>query len=181
MDEAHHQQLIAIQKAAFLEAFAPRANVSEAARVAGVGRRMYYHWRRDDEEFRHAAEDLAAACVDRARQEIYERGMGLKTQVVLDKDKNPVYRRDPYTGELVLSDDFELIPLEMPVNCPQSLFRYLEANAREYAKQPAGVHVGLSAPDGEEEGERRITVTYVLPDGKTEADYDHGGGDDPLD
>lgn len=171
-----NQQLAAVRKEAFLEQFALVNNISLAARHAGVHRDTYYDWRKNDPDFRAAADAVEALHVDAARQEIYERALGIKTTAVIFRGE-PIWRKDPRTGAVLLDDDFEPIALEMPINCPQSLFRYLEANAAEYRKE--GGKLSVSVP-GEGDEDRRITVTYVLPDGKTEADYQDGGRD-PLD
>lgn len=63
------------KKDAFLAAFAECGNLSEAARIADITRRMHYHWMRDDEEYAHAYAEALEEAADRLESEARRRAV----------------------------------------------------------------------------------------------------------
>jgi hypothetical protein len=77
------------RKEQFLKELANRANVSDAARAAGVGRRTAYDWRAADEAFAAAWDEAVEHAVDELEREAWRRAA--------EGFDEPVYQK----GELV--------------------------------------------------------------------------------
>jgi len=65
---------------AFLSALRDSANVSEAARAAGLGRQTVYEWRADDQDFAAAWDEAAEAALDDLEKVAWDRARGWRDE-----------------------------------------------------------------------------------------------------
>jgi hypothetical protein len=66
----------AVWMPAFLDALAVSADVTHAARVAGVSRPVVYSWRQSSREFREAWDHAVGSCVDAVEGALFAAAMG---------------------------------------------------------------------------------------------------------
>lgn len=153
---------------AFLEAYEKVGIVGPACQKAGVGRSTYYYWRESDEEFAQKAADAYQLAVDVAELELRNRAVEGIDEIVMYRGE-PVWKRDPSTGEIMLDKDFEPIPLTIRRRSDKLLETYMKANRHRYRDKSS---VEVSGPEGGPVETKAITVEYVLPEGMTKEDYD---------
>lgn len=174
-------ELMGARKTGFLEAYALTGVIGPACDAVGISRSCYQRWRREDGDFDAACADAFDAAVDAAELELRTRGVEGVEEVVLYKGE-PVWRRDPHTGHVLLDDEFNPIPFTIHRRSDRLLEVYAKAHRPVY-REKSGVE--LTGKDGMPLV-TDITVKYVLPDGRTAADYDEtevpgGGGADEED
>jgi hypothetical protein len=169
---ASHQQdaLRPVYKAKFLEAYAKTGVLGPALKAAGISRSSYKKWRKDDEEFDEACDDALQTAVDEGELALRTRGIDGVEEPVLYKGE-PIWKRDPVTGQVMLDDDFNPIPYTIMTRSDRLLEVYTRAHRPEYSEKRS---VELSGPGGKAI-ESAVTVTYVLPKGKTPEDYANDG------
>ncbi len=63
------------KREAFIDALAKTGNVSDAAELAGIGRRSAYDWRRDDLSFAAEWDDAIDQAADRMEREAFRRAV----------------------------------------------------------------------------------------------------------
>lgn len=170
----HDERVRAAKKGKFLEAYRAHGVIGPACSVAGIGRTTFKRWRQEDEEFAAAVQDAYDDAVDAGEAELRARGVVGVDEPVLYKGE-PVWRRDPQTGELLLDDDFEPIPFTINRRSDRLLEVYVRSHRPQYKER---TEVSMTGPDGGPV-KQDVTVRYVLPDGRTVGDYD-GDGPDPL-
>ncbi len=165
-------ELMDARKTKFLEQYALTGVIQPACDVADISRSTYKDWRHKDPDFDAACDDAFQAAVDDAEGVLRRRGVEGIEEVVLYKGE-PIWRRDPATLELLLDDEFNPVPFTRLVHNDKLLETYVKAHRPVY-REKSGLELtgkdGASLPP--------VTVTYVLPPGKTVEDYDQAGGDD---
>lgn len=162
----YNEQMRAVRKENFLADYCKHGVIGPASKVAGVSRTTILDWRRDDKEFDTACEDAFQCAVDIAEKELRRRGVEGSEEIVLYKGE-VVWRKDPKTGALLLDDDFN----PMPMVIQKSHDRLLEVYTRSHRPIYKERHeVAVTGADGA--AFPGIVVEYVLPDGKTVADYE---------
>ncbi len=155
-----------IKKAAFLRVYAKTGVPKLALEAADLHRSTYKRWRKDDEDFDAACDDALQGAVDDAELALRQRGIDGIEEPVLYKGI-PMFKRDPVTGDVLLDNDFNPIPYTITQRSDRLLEVYTRAHRPEYSEKRS---IELSGPGGKAI-ESAITVTYVLPEGKTAADY----------
>lgn len=177
----HLAEQAALRRSLALSGIRQHGTISAGARAAGVVRHTVNGWRNDDEEFAEAVTQALEDYRDSLSEEITRRGRdGYEEPVVY---QGRLCYRVNEDGSLMLDDNFE--PIVLTVRKYSD--RLLELNAKAFDDRYRDrSSLEVSGPDGGAIT-RDITVTYVLPEGMTEADYETGGdgdGDgeaDPLD
>lgn len=88
----------ALKKRAMLTALGEGLSIREACKVARVGRRTYYDWRRDDRQFAADADDALADGTDRLEEIARERAKAYSDVLLmfLMKARAPERYRDNY-------------------------------------------------------------------------------------
>lgn len=165
-------KIIAAKQDVFLKSFADVGIVLPACEAAGISRSTYYKWRDLYEEFDIACEEALQEAIDRAEMELRTRAVQGIEEPVLFKGE-PVWKRDPNTGDILLDDDFNPIPFTINRRSDRLLEIYMKAQRQQYRDKGA---MEISGPGGGAI-EANFEVTYVLPAGKTEDDYkliEHG-------
>ncbi len=160
-------ELRARKQEIFLKHYAQHGIASHAARAVDVSASAICQWRKTDETFDALCDEAFQDAIDKAEYELRGRGMGIE-RPVLDANGNPIPKRDPSTGEIVLDDDFNPIYYTRADSSDSLLALYIKAHRAEYREKTSHE---LTGKDGKELPSA-INVTYVLPEGKTIEDYD---------
>lgn len=160
------KELRVARKETFLADYREHGVMGPAAKVCGVSRRTILEWRKADPEFDAACDDAFQCAVDIAEQELRRRGVEGSQDIVLYKGE-VVWRKDPVTGELLLDDDFEPMPMVIQRDHDRLLEVYTRSHRTIYKER---TEVAITGKDGE--AFPGIVVEYVLPEGKTAADYE---------
>ncbi len=155
-----------VRQARFLEVLSQTGVIRPAAEAAGVPRSTVNHWREDDEDFAQEFSDAMENSVDVAELELRTRAVDGVDEPVMHNGE-PVWRRDPRTGDLELDDDFNPVPYTVPRRSDRLLEVYAKANRKKYRDKGS---LEVSGPDGGAIP-TALTVSYVLPEGKDETDY----------
>ncbi len=158
----------AARKARFLACYARIGVIGPACEASGIGRSTYKHWRKEDEDFDGACDLAFQEAVDMAELELRRRAIDGIDDVVMYKGE-PVWRRHPDTGDLLLDDDFEPMPFVETRYSDRLLEVYVKAHRHIYRERSALELGGIGGKPIE------VQTTYVLPDGKTVEDYDRPG------
>ncbi len=162
----------AARKALFLTCYARIGVIGPACDASGISRSSYKGWRKEDGDFDEACDLAFQQAVDLAELELRRRAIEGVDDVVMYKGE-PVWRRNPDTGDLVLDDDFEPVPFVETRYSDRLLEVYVKAHRQIYRERSA---LELGGPDGKP-FKTEVEVRYVLPDGKTVEDYDGPQGD----
>ena len=153
------------KKEEFLKAYAECAVLAPALKAVGATRADLREWRKDAEFESRLGESYEDA-IDDAEFELRRRGVHGWEEPVLYKGE-PVWRRDPDTGDLLLDDNFEPIPFTVRKHSDKLLEVYLRSHRTAYKERS---EVAITGPQGGRV-EQDITVRYVLPEGKAKGDY----------
>lgn len=158
------------RKRNFLEVYAQVGEIQPACNAATISRTTYQRWCKEDEEFAQACVDAKLASVDAAVVELRTRGVEGVEEVVLYKGE-PVWKRDPDTGDIMLDDELRPVPFTRRVRSDRLLEVYVKAHRREYRDKG---ELALTGADGGPVN-HSIEVTFVDSDG------DGHRAKDPLD
>jgi len=151
-----------LRQAAFLQAYSLTGVIGTACQAVGVSRTTVRKWREDDEVFEERFADAFEDAVDPVEEELRKRAMlGFEKPVIYQG--MPMWRRDPLTGEVLLDDDFNPIPLTEPVQNNDLLKLYIAANRGKYNPKTTLEHQG---PGGTSLTPRKVQVVFVKADGK---------------
>ncbi|QNN99826.1 hypothetical protein P67b_00067 [Ruegeria phage Tedan] len=170
------------RQAAVAEAMAYSPSLSAAARIAQVPVDQVYKWKARYHLFRRALELMKPLYADKLRDTIHERGvLGYQKPVIYKGELQ--FQRDPKTGELMLDDDFEPIPLMETIVSDRLLERMADANLPEYANgRKGGVNVALGVEGGEGgAGGVKLEVNFVEPPDWDTVEWDDETGRPMLD
>ena len=154
------------KKELFIESYANCGVIGPACEAADIGRRTYLNWRTADKEFDKNCDLALQEAVDDAELALRERGIQGIEEVVLYKGE-PVWKRDPVTGHVMLDDDFNPIPFTIKRVSDRLLEVYTRAHRPQYSERHT---LELSGPGGRAI-DSAVQVTYVLPEGMTPEDY----------
>ncbi len=153
------------RKVRFLRTYSKCGVIGPACKTASISRTTYLRWRKVDDEFDEACDDAFDEAVDEAEYELRERGINGTEEPVLYKG-TPVWKRDPGTGAVLLDDDFNPIPFTIHRKSDRLLEVYTRTHRPQYREKS---EVSLTGRNG---GPLEVvTVQYILPEGKTQADY----------
>jgi len=162
-------------KNAFLREYSRHGVVAPSCKVAGITRGMFNKWREIDEDFDQAVIDTGEDSVDEMELELRRRSLKGWNELVMYKGRQ-MYCRDPFSGQYLLDDNFDPIPLVVAKSNEGMLRMYMQGNrAKKYGTKQT---VEMSGPEGGAIPVG-IKVEYVLPDGKTAKDYGDALEDDP--
>ena len=159
-------KIIAAKQDLFVRSFAQIGIVLPACEAASISRSTYYKWRELYEDFDIECEEALQEAIDRAELELRSRAVIGIEEPVLFKGE-PVWKRDPNTGELLLDADFNPIPFTINRRSDRLLEIYMKAQRNQYRDKGS---MEISGPGGAPI-EANFEVTYVLPKGKTQDDY----------
>lgn len=152
----------------FLLEYAQCGVVGPALRAVGATRADLRCWRKED-KFRERLQEAHDDAVDEAEAELRSRAVEGWDEPVLYKGE-PVWARNPDTGSILMNENFEPVPFTVRKHSDRLLEVYVQSHIPEYRPKS---EVALTGPRGGPIEEKRdITVRYMLPDGKTAADYD---------
>lgn len=151
-------------QARFLRSFAKHGVVGPAIREADIERATLDTWRQD-EEFEALMAQALEEAVDEAEVELRRRAVHGTVRLLFHQG-SPIWKRDPTTGEVLTDDNFDPIAYTENERSDALLQFYLKANRAKYADKSK---VELGGPGG---APLQVITQYVLPNGKTEADYD---------
>jgi len=148
----------------FLDVYSTGGNIQRALNSVKVSRAQFREWQTDN-DFTDALEDAYQSAIDMAEEELRRRALGWEEPVYFKGQ--PVYKRDPETGEYLLDENMERIPFTTAKYSDKLLEVYVKAHKPIYKDKTA---VELTGKDGGAI-ESVVTVEYVLPSGKTVDDY----------
>lgn len=152
---------LTVEKRAFLRAFEACGIIGTACKTAKVSRRTVTQWREEDEEFEEAFSEAYETSIDPAEEALRHRALfGFEKPVIYQGI--PMWRRDPLTGEVLLDDDFNPIPLTEPVQNNDLLKVYLAGNRGKYSTK---VGIEHSGPGGGPLP-KSVEVVFIDADGK---------------
>lgn len=163
-----NKRLKQARKAKYVEALAAIGIIGPAAKIAGVHRRTILDWQNADKKFAKACDDAYEEAIDSAELKVRERGVDGWEKPIIYKGE-PMFRRDPVTGDVLLDGNFDPIPLTESIRNDDLLKFYMEANRQKYNKKTKLEHSGPNGgdiPTG-------LKIRFV--------DSDGDGGIDPLD
>ncbi len=119
------------KKKLFLKAFTKTGVLAPTCEKAGITRALYRQWIKDDKTFKEACQDAQENAVDEAEVELRRRAI-YGTKIQMQYQGNPVWLRDPDTGELILDDDFMPIPFTTLKQSDRLLEVYTKAHRPIY-------------------------------------------------
>jgi hypothetical protein len=155
------------RKAAFVSALKAHGVITIAADAVGIPRATINNWRTKDPEFAEACEDAYQQAVDVAEMELRRRGVEGWEEPILYRGE-PIWQRDPVTGELVLDNDFNPMPFTIPRKSDRLLEVYTRSHRPIYKEKTEVALTGAGGGPVQNE----IIVQYVMPDGKSVGDYE---------
>ncbi len=161
--------LMDARKATFIKAYSKTGVIQPALDAAGISRTCYKHWRKKDPDFHLACSDAYEAAVDAAEVELRKRGVEGYDEPVLNKGEQ-IWCRNPGNGELILDADFNPIPFTRPVKSDRLLEVYTRSHRPIYKER---FEMAITGADGGKISSD-VTVTLIMPKGKTEEDYPEG-------
>ena len=154
---------------AYLIALRARGNVGKAAQIAGMARSSISNWRKDPdfgEEFCAREKEAMEDWKDSLLEEAVTRARDGWHEPVIHKGEQ-MYVRNPLTGDLVLSDDLEPIPLTMIRKSDALLAKMLEAYIDDFKKTGTKIGIGVgNKPWETPDGAAKITIEFVESDGE---------------
>lgn len=134
------------RKDKYVEALTKVGIIGPASEAAGVHRRTILDWQKADPEFAKACDDAFETAIDAAEVMVRERGVEGWEKPVIYKGE-PMFRRDPVSGEILLDDNFEPIPLTESIRNDDLLKFYMEANRQKYNRKTKLEHSGPNGGD----------------------------------
>lgn len=141
---------------------------TEACRRAGVALSTMYRWLEDDEDFAQGATYAMEVAVGEAELELRHRAVFGRQELILVGGA-PVAKRDPFTGEVELDDDFNPIYLTKTVYSDGLLVAYMKANKNEYRDKG---ELALTGPGGGAiKTDNTVRVEFVTTTVKSPEDY----------
>lgn len=153
----------------YVEAFSKVGVTAPALRMAGFSRKALRDWTLEDKDFAQRCEDALEDAIDEAEYVVRQRGVEGWDEPLTHPNGDPIWKREPKTGELCLDEDFERIPLTVTMRNDDLLKFYTKANRAKYGDKSK---LELSGPDGGPIATERW-IRYV--------DSDGDGRPDPLD
>lgn len=150
---------------AYLAELRRSGTVGNACEAAGVTRPAVREWRNHEEigeDFTQREKDAMAEFGDSLVNEVVKRGRDGWAEPVIHQGQM-MYVRNPHTGEIVLDDDLEPIPLTILKKSDQLLIRAAEAHVPAYQKK-GGLAIGGLGGDGDALPSK-ITIEFVESDG----------------
>lgn len=162
-------------KVAFIEEFSKHGVVAKACRVVGISRSRYRKWTQEDETFAILHKDAYEDAVDEGEYELRRRAIEGHNEPIFYQG-NPVWERDPNTGEVKLDDAGQPVQLTVRKVSDKLLELYVKANRKaKYGDKTTHEHVGEGG------GPIKATITFVdAEDGRPAegADGDADSDDD---
>lgn len=155
------------RKEIFLGAYAAEGVIQPACLAADISRTTYRRWRKDDDAFSAGCDDALQAAIDAGERELRRRGVDGVEEHLTYKGE-PIWRRDPDTGDLLLDDDFNPVPFTVRRQSDRLLEVYVRSHRPIYKEKSA---LELSGPGGGAIPSA-LTIRFVESDGE--------GGIDPL-
>ncbi len=150
-----------MRQEAFLIALQLRGNYASAARDVGVAYDTQKTWREDDEfakACKAAMEVFKASLMD----EVVRRGRdGFEEPVIFQG--RMMWRHDPATGQVMLDDNLEPIPLTIRKHSDPLLSALAESTGVLASKKGGGGKVEVSTEEGEN-GKPRTVVIFEFTD-----------------
>lgn len=71
-------------KEKFLEVYKVNTkSITDACEAAGISRRTFYHWKKEDEDFAASVQDIEEGLIDFAESKLFENIKGNKTNEIL--------------------------------------------------------------------------------------------------
>ena len=128
----------------FVEAYALHGIIQPGLDAAGICRATYTLWRRQDEAFNEACDAAYQCAVDKAELELRTRAIEGTEEPVLYKGE-PVWRRNPDTGDYLLDKDFNYVPFTISKKSDRLLEVYVRSHRPIYKER---TEVALTGRDG---------------------------------
>lgn len=150
----------------FLKAYSKCGIVGHACDAVGISRSTVHQWRDTDQEFKKRMLAAHEDALDLAELELRRRGIEGVEEPVIFSGK-VVYKRDPYTGEIIVDDDGQPIPLTINRRSDRLLEVFMQAKRPEYNRK-SGVEIGIGprliGEDSDDSGQ--IVIKFVDSDGE---------------
>ena len=153
----------------FVVALAQQGIISEACKAAEISRNTYRYWMEGNEAFADAVEDAFEEAADSLEKEAARRAVHGYDEPVTNKD-GLIYMRNPMTGELILDDDFQPVPLTIKRHSDRLLELLMKGNIPKYKATGAGggninIDVG-GGRTGRAGPKTTVTIEFVESDGE---------------
>lgn len=132
-------------KEAYVEALREVGIIGAALSIAGFSRKSLRNWQAEDDEFMEDCQDAHQDAIDKAELVVRERGVDGWEEPVTYKGQ-PLYKRDPLTGDQLLDEDFMPIPLTVPRRNDELLKFFMSGNSAKYGTKKSQIE--MSGPDG---------------------------------
>lgn len=150
----------AARREAFLRVYRECGVVGTTCRHLGLSRDWYYREREKDKAFAAAADAAFQDAVDDAEYELRRRAIEGVVEPVLFKGQ-PVYRRDPETGDLLRDENGDYIPVTVSIRSDRLLEVYTRSHRPIYKERS---EVALTGADGGAV-KNEIVIKFVESDG----------------
>ena len=142
-------------KLAFIEDYALHGVIARSCRVVGISRSRYRKWIDEDEVFDLLHKDARDDAIDEGEYELRRRAIEGHNEPIFYQG-NPVWKRDPATGEVLLDEDFEPVQLTVRKVSDKLLELYLKANRKaKWGDSQRHEHTGEGG------GPIKATITFV--------------------
>lgn len=163
---------------AVAEAYRASPSLRQAALAANVHPGIVYAWRKKHPEiFIPMLEAAEEERRDRMREHAFIRAVGGWERPVIYRGE-VMYKRNPVTGDFLLDDNYELIPITETVVSDSLMGRYLAAYLPEFKQGGSSVGVDVKQDGGEGGGGANISVqiNFVEPPNWDDVEWDEDTG-----
>ncbi len=160
------------RKASVIEAITETGILTPALEIANVPKNTYFNWINGDPDFRQAAMEAFETACDTLEKVMRDRAIHGSKEVVISKG-NVVYHTNPSTGEMLLDDNGNPMPVMKHVHHDKLLETMLRANRSKFRLEQNAAEANLKIVSGVGQREEKsgIEITFVLPSDKTTTDY----------
>lgn len=154
-------------KKLFIDVYRTHGVLGRAALTVGISKRTISKWRKEDPQFEQDLIDAYEDAVDEAEVELRKRAIHGAEEPLVYKGQ-PIYKRNPETGELLYDANGQPIILTVPRRSDRLLEVYTRTHRPQYKEKS---EVAITGPGGAA-FENKIKIEFINSngDGKPEDD-----------